>query len=61
MAFAVNLFQVHDRMGHFSRTVNTTIVTFVPTGNVTWHDGLEDTRKGSHADTRGNQYRVGSV
>ena len=35
MTFAANLFQVHDRTGHFSRTVNTTIATFVPTGNVT--------------------------
>ena len=30
-------------------------------GVVTRHDGLEDTRKGSHANARGNQYRVRSV
>ena len=58
---ALNLFQVHNCMGHFGRAVSATIATNMSTSVVTRHDGLKDTRERSHADSRRNQHCVRSL
>jgi hypothetical protein len=51
---ALNLFQVHNCMGHFGRAVSATIATNMSTSVVTRHDGLENTGEWSNTNSRRN-------